>query len=136
MIKSLQNSQIKSTIWQKWLLEIKVPEFINGDFADTYFAIENKAKKPIASYNTSTKKDSSTKLVEEKQEIILIDDKRSRNLSILLSRFSLSYSEVFRILDQFETNILQYSKDILNYNNKARLRLYKHFFHLPMKKRY
>jgi len=106
MIKSIQNSLIKNTIWQKWLLEIKVPEFINGDFVDLYFSTENKTKKPTA----MVKKDSLSKIEDDKQEVVvLLDDKRSRNLSIMLSRFTLNLSEMYRILDQFETNVLQYS---------------------------
>ena len=38
---------------------------------------------------------------------MLFDDKRSRNFTIMLSRFTITSSELYRILDTFDTNVLQ-----------------------------
>lgn len=101
-IRAIPNSQLKSTYWSLWISEIILPSFLDADTIDKYFGQEVKeTKKP-------TRKDSI--IIEEKKQISLFDDKRSRNLSIILSRYGISSNEMFRILDNFDVDSLQPSK--------------------------
>jgi hypothetical protein len=100
-IKTIPNSLLKKTIWPSMLLEFKIPDYLSGELFDQHFSKE--IKKAIES--TISRKDSF--IVETKTSISLFDEKRSRNLSIILSRFNISSKELYQILDNFDLNALQ-----------------------------
>lgn len=101
-VRQIPTSQIKNTFWFIWVNEQEVPVFIDGDIIDKYFAqeIKKEIKKPERRNSV---------VVPEKILVSLFDDKRSRNLSIILSRFGVSSSDMYRILNNFEVDSLQLS---------------------------
>lgn len=102
--KQIPNSVIKNTYWPTWINEVELPNFIDGDILDNIFATEIKEVKK------HERKNSDVNINPKKQLIVLLDDKRSRNLSIILSRFPISSTDIVRILDEYELNGLQISK--------------------------
>jgi hypothetical protein len=101
-VKAIPNAIIKNTFWPIWIADIPVPTYLDADIIDKYFAQEVKDEKKKLAARDSV-------VIEEKKQVVLFDDKRSRNLSILLSRYSISSNEMHRILDKFDTKILQNS---------------------------
>jgi hypothetical protein len=99
---------LKNTYWSTWLLDINIPQFLDGDIIDKYFAQEVKeiSKAPV-------RKDSIANNIEKAKQISLLDDKKSRNVFILLSRFPVSSTDIVRILENFEVDSLQFSKNII-----------------------
>ena len=86
-----------------WIKTVKIPEYLDGDYIDKHFSEEVKQEiKKIPNKQ------------EEKIETIKLktfcDDKRSQKMSILLSRFPYSTNDVYKILINFKTDILEYSK--------------------------
>ena len=100
-IKPIPNALLKSTYWINWNQIVEIPKFINTDIINKFFSVEKNAdeKKDIRRTSIITP--------QVKKEVVLFDDKRSRNFTIMLSRFTISASELFRVLDTFDTNILQ-----------------------------
>jgi hypothetical protein len=85
-------------------MSIDIPHFIETDLINKYFSVEIKVteKKNVRKLSVSQ--------VEAKKEVVLFDDKRSRNFTIMLSRFSVTSSELYRILDTYDTNVLSISE--------------------------
>lgn len=101
-VRQIANSLIKNTYWNTWISEITIPKYITGDMFDKHFAQEIKENPKVAPRKNSH-------FEEHKKIITLFDDKRSRNLSIILSRFTVSSTDLHRILDNFETKALLHS---------------------------
>ena len=108
---------MKKTYWLIWNKQIKIPNWIDSLFIDTYFAEEKKQETII---KKELKKD------EEKVESIklktFLDDKRNQMLSIMLSRFPYTVDDLYKVLVKFDYDVFEESKNKykINYFNKNR----------------
>ena len=96
---------MKKTYWLIWNKQIKIPNWIDSLFIDTYFAEEKKQETII---KKEVKKD------EEKVESIklktFLDDKRNQMLSIMLSRFPYTVDDLYKVLVKFDYDVFEQSK--------------------------
>lgn len=94
---------MKNTFWIVWNKTVKIPQYIDGEFIDKYFAEEKKEEIPKKVLKTEDK-------IETKKLISLLDDKRNQMLSIMLSRFPYTLNDMNAILVKLEISQLECGK--------------------------
>ena len=103
-IKQIPGNLIKNTYWVIWNKAVKIPEFLDADFIDKYFAEEKKEE--VIKKVTKTEE----KVIETIKLKTFLDDKRSQMMSILLSRFPYTINDVCKILIEFKIDEVELRK--------------------------
>ena len=99
---------MKKTYWILWNNQVKIPDWINSNFIDTYFGEQKKQELII-------KKD-----VKQEQKVAgsiklksFLDEKRNQMLSIMLSRFPYTEDDLCKVLLKFDYEVFEQSKKII-----------------------
>ncbi len=97
---------MKKTYWVVWNKQIKIPDYINSNFIDTYFGEEKKQELII---KKQIKQEIGVESIKLKS---FLDDKRNQMLSIMLSRFPYTEDDLYKVLVKFEYEVFEQSKKI------------------------
>jgi len=97
---------MKKTYWINWNKQIKIPDWINSKFIDTYFAEQKKEETIIK----KVVKQEEEKVVESIKLKTFLDDKRNQMLSIMLSRFPYTDEDLYKVLVKFDYEVFEQSK--------------------------
>lgn len=103
-VKQISVMAMKKTYWLIWNKQIKIPDWVNSKFIDSYFAEFKKAETIIKKEVKQEEK------VESIKQKTFLDDKRNQMLSIMLSRFPYSEDDLYKVLVKFDYDVFEQSK--------------------------